>query len=148
MGFSLGSNSLKVLGTVDPKMQAVVKKAIGISEVDFAVVQGKRTLEEQQKLYGQGRTATELKAAGVPEKFAQPTKPKVTWTLKSNHLSGEAVDLAPYLNGKLDWDDNNKKGLWPKIASAMKHAAIELGIRIEWGGDWIKTVDRPHFELS
>lgn len=131
--FKLSKRSLEVLGTVNPALQNVVKRAIEISTVDFAVVQGNRTQAEQNALYEQGRTK--------PGKI-------VTWTRKSNHIGGRAVDLAPYVNGKLEWDDNGKLGLWPQIANAMKLAACELGVKIGWGGDWEKTKDRPHFELK
>lgn len=146
--FKLSKKSLAVLETVDPRMQKVVKRAIEITEVDFGVVQGNRSKDDQAKLYGQGRTAAEMQAKGLPIKYAQPNLPKVTWTMNSNHIGGRAVDLMPYVNGKAEWDNSGKLGLWPKIAKAMKQASTELGISIEWGGDWKKTVDRPHFELS
>lgn len=147
MSFMFGSKSSSILCGVHPRMQAVAHRAIQISEVDFAVVQGRRTVEEQQRLYGKGRTAAQLIKLGIPAKFAVPGEAKVTWTMKSRHLSGNAIDVAPYVNGKLEWDDNGKLGLWPKIAAAFKNAAAELNIEIQWGGDWQGTKDRPHFEL-
>lgn len=77
-------------------------------------------------------------------KYAQPNQSKVTWLndpLGSKHVTGKAVDLVPY---PLDWNDLTK---FKKIADAMKQTAIELKINIEWGGDWSKTKDYPHFEL-
>jgi peptidoglycan L-alanyl-D-glutamate endopeptidase CwlK len=130
--FKLSKNSLDKLSGVNPALQNVVKRAIEISTVDFAVVQGNRTQAEQNALYEQGRT--------------KPGK-VVTWTRKSNHIGGRAVDLAPFVKGKIEWDDNGKLGLWPKIANAMQQAANELGVKIGWGGNWQKTKDRPHFEL-
>lgn len=53
----------------------------------------------------------------------------MTWLndpLGSKHVTGKAVDLVPY---PLDWNDLTK---FKKIADAMKQAAIELNIRIEW----------------
>lgn len=151
--FRLSQRSLTILRTVKTPLQRVVERAITLTLVDFAVVQGARTLDQQKRLYGQGRTAAQCVAAGVPAAYAKPNDKKVTWTLKSNHLSdstglGNAVDLAPYVNGKLEWDDNGKLGLWPKIADAMNRAAAEEGVSIRWGGDWQGTPDRPHFELA
>lgn len=146
--FNLGKSSKKILSTVHPDLQKVVNLAIIITKVDFAVVQGLRTHEQQSALYGKGRTAEELKNAGVDPKYAAPSEKKVTWTMKSNHLSGRAVDLAPYVNGKIEWDDSNKLGVWDKISQAMKQAADRLGIGITWGGDWKTSIDRPHFELK
>lgn len=151
--YRLSQRSRNVLATVREPLRRVVERAITITEVDFGVVQGGRTLDEQKRLYGKGRTAAQCVAAGVPAAYAQPREKKVTWTLRSNHLVdasglGNAVDLMPYVNGQGEWDDNGKLGLWPKIAKAMKQAAAEEGVSIRWGGDWKETVDRPHFELA
>ena len=146
MSYRLSTRSIRTLSTVKPEMQAVVRRAIELTEVDFMVVQGKRTWDEQAKLYGQGRTATALILLGIPASYAQPHKPKVTWTMKSNHLSGDAVDLVAWVNGAISWDTT--KGYYEKIAVAMKQAAMELCTVIEWGGDWNTTKDYPHFELA
>lgn len=146
--FKLSQTSLKRLETVKEPLQQVVKRAIQISEVDFGVTQGLRTHDVQARLYGQGRSRAEMVAKGLNPDYARPSMQKVTWTMNSNHMTGRAVDLVPYINGKVEWDDNGKLGLWPKIANAMKLAAAELGIPIIWGGDWKKTPDRPHFELA
>ncbi|MGL4280515.1 MAG: M15 family metallopeptidase, partial [Albidovulum sp.] len=69
-------------------------------------------------------------------------------TLKSRHIPGtggfsHAVDLAAVVGGKLRWD-------WPlyhRLAFAMKQSAHELGIPLEWGGDWKSFKDGPHFQL-
>jgi len=69
--------------------------------------------------------------------------------MKSKHVLGRAVDLAPFVDGKLNWDDNDKLLLWAPIVQAMTSAADELGVRIKWGGDWSPAQrDRPHFELA
>ncbi len=131
--FKLSSKSLARLEQVDIKLAAVIRRAIELTEVDFTVTQGRRTQEYQDELYARGRTK--------PGKI-------VTWTRKSKHIEGKAVDLAPYVNGRIEWDDNGKLGLWPKIADAVKRAAKEQGVEVFWGGDWTKTIDRPHFEIK
>lgn len=148
MGFVLGKASLERLATVDPQLQRVMKRAIQLTEVDFTITQGNRTPDEQARLFGKGRTAAQMAAKGLPQSYARPTEAKVTWTMNSNHIGGRAVDVAPFVGGKITWDDNGKLGLWPKIARAVKQAANELGVAIVWGGDWQGTPDRPHFELS
>lgn len=148
MTYKFGQRSLAVLATVHPDLQRVAKRAIQITEVDFGIAQGNRTLDEQKRLYGKGRTAAQCVAKGVPAAYARPTEAKVTWTLNSNHIGGRAIDVAPYVDGGIQWDDSGKRGLWPKIAAAFKQAAKELNIPITWGGDWTTTVDRPHFELK
>ena len=55
-----------------------------------------------------------------------------------------AVDLCALIGGRASWS-------WPpyeEIASAMKQAAQELGVEIQWGGDWTSFKDGPHFELK
>jgi peptidoglycan L-alanyl-D-glutamate endopeptidase CwlK len=63
-----------------------------------------------------------------------------TTTMNSRHITGHAVDLVPY---PLTWDWDY---FYP-IADAMKAAARELGIPLEWGGDWKSFKDGPHFQL-
>ncbi len=69
--------------------------------------------------------------------------------MRSKHLKqpdgyGHAVDLAPLVDGKPSWD-------WGKpyddVSGAMKRAAAELGVEIQWGGDWKSFKDGPHYEL-
>lgn len=108
-------------------MVRVVERAIQLTAVDFAVIEGVRTLEKQKEYVASGASQT----------------------LNGRHLIqasgfGCAVDLAAFLGKELRWD-------WPlyhKIAAAMKQAAAELSISIVWGGDWKKFPDGPHFELS
>jgi len=53
-------------------------------------------------------------------------------TLDSRHVTGHAVDLVPYINGKPRWE-------WPPIyliADAMRMGAQELEIPLRWGGAW------------
>jgi len=135
MTFALSKTSLARLEGVDPRLVAIVKRAIQISTVDFMVVEGVRTLARQKQLYAQGRT--------VPGKV-------VTWTLKSRHIDGEAVDLLP---APYDWKD--PKG-FDAVNRAMMQAADELGVGLRWGADWDRDGkprekgegDSPHWELA
>lgn len=138
MTYSLGARSLARLEGVDPRLVRVVKLAIEISPVDFTVVEGVRAAARQKELYAQGRT--------------KPGK-VVTWTLKSKHVEGKAVDLAPWVDGAIDWSDLAK---FDAIAKAMRAAAAELGVAIRWGANWDGDDkprekgegDSPHFELA
>ena len=61
----------------------------------------------------------------------------------SRHLTGHAVDLGALVAGKLRWD-------WPlyeQLAGAMKESAKQVGVPVEWGGDWRTFKDGPHFQL-
>ena len=138
MTFKLSKRSFDRLIGVNEKMVSVVKRAIEISEVDFMVVEGIRTKQRQEELYAQGRTK--------PGKI-------VTWTMKSKHIEGLAVDIAPCnKDGSINWNDLK---MFDKMADAMFKAAKELNINIRHGADWnmngVKRekgeTDSPHFEL-
>lgn len=117
MSFAFGKQSERELVGVHPRLVQVVRKALTFSEVDFSVHDGLRTRDEQAEYVRRG----------------------VSHTLHSRHLKqkdgyGRAVDLVPYINGRLRWE-------WDPIfvmATAMRRAARMLLIDdgIKWGGDW------------
>lgn len=146
---SLGARSKQRLEGVHPDLVRVVVEANKISEVDFSVLEGVRTVERQIELYAQGRTTAHMRAAGVYDVEGKPNERIVTWTLNSQHFInpatgyGHAVDLAPFIAGKISWEWK----YFPIIAKAMKIAASALDVEIEWGGDWVQRPDGPHFQL-
>lgn len=118
---NLNDRSEKNLQGVCDDLVRVVRRAAEITTVDFVVTEGLRTKERQAQLVAKGASRT----------------------MQSKHLVGRAVDLAPVIDGVVRWD-------WPpfyNLADAMKAAALELGVRIAWGGDWGSFKDGPHFEL-
>jgi peptidoglycan L-alanyl-D-glutamate endopeptidase CwlK len=122
MAFKFGLVSKYRLRGVHPDLVKVMELAISKSPVDFSVIEGLRTIERQRQYVKSGASRT----------------------MKSRHLTGHAVDIAPYVSGKIRWD-------WPlyyKIAPIVKAAAKELKIPIVWGGDWKTFKDGPHFELD
>lgn len=121
MTFKLSQRSLNNLKGVDKDLVAVVKRAIEITEIDFGVTEGIRTLDRQEELFKKG----------------------LSKTMKSKHLIGRAVDVVAYVDGKVSWE---KEDYYP-IALAMERAAIELNVKIKWGGDFKRFFDGPHFEL-
>ncbi|HCH5916165.1 TPA: M15 family metallopeptidase [Vibrio parahaemolyticus] len=109
-GFKLGKKSLKELQGVHPDLVIVVKRAIELTVQDFSVHDGIRTIEEQKEMVNRGAAKT----------------------LNSRHITGHAVDLVPYIGGKLRWE-------WEPIyhiADAVRAAALEQGVTIRWGGVW------------
>lgn len=124
----LSAKSLEKLSRVHPDLQRVVKRAAGMGKLDLIVIEGERTLEKQRALVEKGASQT----------------------MRSRHVRemnqcGEvcAVDLGVMVGGSLRWD-------WPlyyKLGALMKEAAEIEGVKIEWGGDWVKFKDGPHFQL-
>ena len=53
-------------------------------------------------------------------------------TMDSKHITGNAVDLMAYVDGRSSWELN----LYDDIALAMKYAATELKVKIRWGAAW------------
>jgi len=122
MTYKLSRLSLERLQKVHPDLVKVVMLAIELTEVDFGVTEGMRTIEKQREYFAKGASKT----------------------MNSRHLTGHAVDLAAYIGSEVRWD-------WPlyyKIADAMKRAANSLNVPIIWGGDWKTFKDGPHFELD
>mgnify|MGYP000900319812 FL=1 len=119
MGYKLGTRSLQNLSGVHPDLVAVVNRAVEITKQDFTVIEGMRDINRQRKLVKSGASTT----------------------MNSRHLTGHAVDIAPWPIS-WEWED-----FYP-IEEAMKLAADELGIDLEWGGDWKSFKDGPHWQLS
>lgn len=118
----LNEASMKKLEGVHADLVKVVQRAAEICEIDFVVTEGMRTMKRQRELVAKGASKT----------------------LKSRHLTGHAIDVAPLIDGEVSW-------AWPPfylIADAMKAAAVELNVAIEWGGDWRSFKDGPHFQLT
>lgn len=130
------TSELRLVG-VSPVLINILRNAIPLIPFPIMVVEGLRTRERQAELYAQGRT--------------KPGK-VVTWTLNSKHIDGKAVDLAPYIDGKIDWSDPKK---FDAINKGMSLAAKRLGVKIRWGADWDQDgvprergeTDSPHFEI-
>ena len=128
--YKLGIRSRRRLEGVHHDIVRVVERAIELTEVDFTVLEGLRTEKRQERLVAIGNS----------------------WTMKSRHLTGHAVDLAPVIGGRIPWQDLSQFVL---VSEAMFKAADELGVLIQWGGDWDldgdwrdeKRFDGPHFQI-
>jgi hypothetical protein len=70
---------------------------------------------------------------------------------RSKHLftPSLAVDVAiwdPEKN-QIDWDDGNKKNIYPYLACLVKDVAGAMDIPVEWGGDRKSIIDFVHWQL-
>jgi peptidoglycan L-alanyl-D-glutamate endopeptidase CwlK len=108
--FTLSERSLKNLQGVDPRLVKVVKLAIDYTTVDFGVICGLRTVEEQKRLFEAGASQT----------------------MDGKHIKGQAVDLMAYIDSRGSWELN----LYDNVADAMKQAAIEVNVPLRWGAAW------------
>lgn len=118
--FVFGKGSEKQLATVKPELQKLARRALELSPYDFTIVQGKRTVAQSAQNIANGTSF-----------LKDPSK--------SKHITGDALDFAPFVNGKLDWDDREK--FWT-IVGCFKQAAKELGItNVKYGADWNNSGD-------
>ena len=122
MTFVLGGNSEANLTGVHSDVVRVVRRAITITPVDFAVIEGRRTQARQDQLFAA----------------------KATKTRNSKHTTGDAVDLAAWVGGRHSWD-------WPlyyRLAEAMRDAAILEQVKLRWGGVWDRCLNDLHGDLE
>ena len=110
MTFVLSKRSLDKLEGVDDRLVEVVLTAINLTEVDFGVIEGVRSIARQKELVNSGASQT----------------------MKSKHIEGKAVDLMAYIGARASWE----LSLYDDIAEAMKESAKEHGLAVRWGGAW------------
>ena len=110
MAFKLSNRSKINLKGVSPKLVEVVEYAIKVTKVDFAVIEGLRTVERQKELVARGASQT----------------------MKSKHLEGLAVDLMAFLGSRGSWE----LSLYDDIAAAMREGAFKVDIPLRWGAAW------------
>lgn len=127
---------------VHPSLVAVLEAAIKNTPIDFTITEGVRTAEEQKALYAIGRRGIKGERT-VTDKDG--VRRKSDHQIKGDNY-GHAVDLYPYVGGKLRVTGPEVAGYLSTIALHIKAVAKEKGVKIIWGGDW-KALDMPHFEL-
>lgn len=120
---SFSKTSLSRLITCDERLQRLAHEAI--RGYDFMVACGHRGKQEQEEAFKKG---------------ASP----LHWPdSKHNAFPSQAMDLAPFVDGKISWDDVKK---FDEMAGHVLRVANDLKIGITWGGNF-ERIDRPHFEL-
>lgn len=112
-----------------PDLVRVMRRAAAMTPLPFTVLEGMRTLETQRAYVAKGASKT----------------------MKSRHLTGHAIDIAPLLDidrdGKIETEEMFHWPLFYKLAPVVKAAAAAEGVQIEWGGDWRTFKDGPHWQL-
>ena len=119
--YKLGKRSMGNLVGVHPELAYAVIEAIKITKQDFTVFEGVRTYQRQRVLYDRGDSKT----------------------LRSYHLNGLAVDLVPYVNGKITWELE----YFPEIQAAMKKVIEDNSFSIDNGFD-LWGWDQPHYQMT
>lgn len=147
--FNLSDRSRRTLEGVHPDLIKVVKRAIEITEVDFLVGEGLRTVATQRRYVRQGKSQT-----------------MNSRHIKASNGLGHAVDLWMWADGEISWDTSRAESFYEvshdddyynyqEIGTSVLMASEELGIPIRWGADWDgdgqhtdhSFIDWVHFEL-
>ena len=108
--FKFSNRSKNNLQGVHEDLILVAARALELTEVDFGVTEGLRSRMRQRELVNEGKSQT----------------------MNSRHLTGHAIDVVPYVGGKVSW---NWDHFYP-VADAFIKAADELDIPLRWGGNW------------
>lgn len=97
------------------------------------VIDGRRTYDQQCRIYGRGRTRIALESLEIPGDYGHPDEDVVSWLLpsRSRHVKGLAIDV--------DFQEYDGESL-----GAVEDICRQLGIT--WGGVW-SVRDYGHFEV-
>jgi len=140
--YRFGNTSKTRLSTCHKDIQIIMNKSILISNVDFGISEGERSVKKQLQYFNEGKS----KIDGIKKKG------------KHNYSPSLAVDIYPYFEGGAKWDNEHLSYLSGIIhaVSEMLFNNGEITHKIRWGGNWdmdgIILIDqsfddRPHFEL-
>ena len=104
--YRFGKKSKERLKGVDSNLIKVLNELIKI--MDVTIIEGVRSKERQEQLLAQGKTKTKY----------------------SKHITGKAVDLAPY---PINWEDRE---MFHYMGGMLRGLGKAMGVNIRWGGDW------------
>lgn len=129
----LHPRTVKNIATLDPKARLIFQGFAQEAQIiaaelgcDYVAISGHRSWEEQDRLFTQRPRVT--RAAGG----------------QSNHNFGIALDFGVF-RGRVYLDDANAE-----LAATVHKAVAKIASRhgLEWGGDWVRFRDMPHYEID
>ena len=118
MAFIYGKKSEANLMTVNPVLQLIFRQALKLGLIDISITCGRRSQAEQNEMYRLGRS-------------------RVKWPHGKHNVIdpfdlANALDAAPYVNGKVSYDYRH----CVYLAGIIMAIATERGFKIRWGGNW------------
>ncbi|MCA1010810.1 peptidoglycan-binding protein [Halobacillus halophilus] len=136
----LKERSIRNMGNVQTEVR---KRALEFIELAYKqripvqISSGFRSMEDQARLYGQGRPNYVWKGEkyGKPGKIVTKAQPG-----QSNHNKGWAIDYFIV-------SEDGTKALWKVDEKWRQAASIAKSLGFSWGGDWKSFPDYPHLEL-
>ena len=139
MAFTLSNRSLGKLEGVHPLLVAVVKTAVQNTRIDFGVIYGVRTLEEQQELFDKGVSKTMKSMAYVGS--------RPSWEVSLYDDLADAMKIAAKKHGAhVRWG-----GAWTvddiRLWEGTMEEAMNSYIDLRRSQGRRPFFDGPHFEL-
>lgn len=118
MIFEYGRGSRIILSGANPKLQQVFYTAIKLGLIDISILQSIRGKAEQNRYFDLGKS-------------------RIKWPNGKHNILNEddksdALDAAPYVNGKVSFDYRH----CIYLAGIVCAVGTWLGIKIRWGGNW------------
>jgi len=144
--------SYKMLAELDLRAQLVFEGFLKrldneLGDDMYIVFEGRRKLATQEAYFAQGRKPLhEVNAlrniAGLYTLRSEKDNYVITWTLKSKHIDGLAMDVIPVDGaGNPTWDMAH---FWEKFVK-IRDCGSAAGLIC--GADWKPNADWPHYEL-
>lgn len=133
MQFKFSNRSKSNLQECHFSLQLIIREALSYGIMDFTIIEGHRPKDLQEKYFREGKS-----------KVHYPNG-------KHNKVPSEAVDIVPYIDGKINWEKEH----CCVLAGIVLSASSKLEIPIRWGGAWSGEINLPnnsfqdlcHFEL-
>jgi peptidoglycan L-alanyl-D-glutamate endopeptidase CwlK len=134
-------------GRAQPRFEQFLNRLDeALGETQYVVFEGRRSAAVQEAYYAQGRKPLEevnalRKLAGLYLLRSEQDNYTITWTLKSRHLEGLAMDVLPVNgDGSPTWDLAHFRIKFETIRGCGRAVGLECG------ADWPQT-DWPHYEI-
>lgn len=129
MSFNFSKRSKDNLATCHLPLQKLAKAALATSPIDFVVIQGHRSKADQDKAVASGAS-------------------KLRWPKsKHNAMPSYAFDAIPYPVNWADLEAFKVLGAHIKATWEAMPEEDKEGYKLEWGGDWARFVDFPHYQI-
>jgi len=114
MRYRFSTNSKIKLNSCHFDLQVIINEALAYGIMDISVIEGHRNKEKQDRYFSLGQS-------------------KVKWpNSKHNKTQSDAVDVAPFVNGKISWNRLH----CCVLAGIILASAERQGAKIRWGGNW------------
>ena len=149
--FKFSEKSRKNLNTCNEDLQIIASYAIKV--FDFAVIEGYRNKEDQNKFFNEGKSKVKYPDSKHNNNCFDIFKYK-------EEPCSLAFDILPFLDGKpISWNDKDQWIYFSGIMMGISEALYEQGVishKLRWGGDWDRDGnlknnnfnDLVHFELE